>query len=196
MIDRDLKRSLGQMMHGVQVVGAQVDGQQRLYCSHWVSQVSFDEPIVMASVSPRHDTFPLIESSGFFSVSLLAGDQVAVGQYFSYPGRKFHRIASEYVTSWTPDAITPEVPVVVDAIAWLRCVVEDRKDLPDHALFFARVTHVMPGRLGQPPLTYSSRLGWRIASEKAREPGSSVRDQLLDRLAASGLETEFDPDPE
>jgi len=26
----------------------------RAYTSHWVSQVAFDKPIVMASVSPRH----------------------------------------------------------------------------------------------------------------------------------------------
>ena len=39
MIDRETKRSLG-----------------RLYTSHWVCQVSFEEPVVMASISPRHDT--------------------------------------------------------------------------------------------------------------------------------------------
>lgn len=192
MIDRELKRSLGQMMHGVQVVGAEDGGVQRLYCSHWVTQVSFDEPIIMASVSPRHDTYPLIESSGVFSVSLLAGDQVGVGQYFSYPGRKFRHIAHEYVTTWNLES--GSLPVVVDAIAWLRCAVVDRKDLVDHVLFFATVTDVMPGRLGQPPLTYSSRLGWRIASERAREPGTSVRDALLDRLAAAGFDSSFEPD--
>ncbi|MFM8380745.1 MAG: flavin reductase family protein [Actinomycetota bacterium] len=192
MIDRELKRSLGQMMHGVQVVGAENGGIQRLYCSHWVTQVSFAEPIVMASVSPRHDTYPLIESSGVFSVSLLAGDQVGVGQYFSYPGRKFRHIAQEYVTDWNLES--GSLPVVVDAIAWLRCAVVDRKELVDHVLFFAAVTDVMPGRLGQPPLTYSSRLGWRIASERAREPGSSVRDALLDRLAAAGYDSSFEPD--
>lgn len=194
MIERELKRSLGQMMHGVQVVGSEYGGVQRLYCSHWVSQVSFDEPIVMASVSPRHDTFPLIESSGAFSVSLLAGDQVGVGQYFSYPGRKFRYLAHEYVTTWNLDS--GSLPVVVDAIAWLRCAVIDRKELVDHVLFFANVTDVMPGRLGQPPLTYSSRLGWRIASERAREPGTSVRDELLDRLAAAGFDSSFESDPD
>lgn len=183
-------------MHGVQVVGAQVDGVQRLYCSHWVSQISFEEPIVMASVSPRHDTYPLIEASGCFSVSILAGDQVGVGQYFSYPGRKFHHIAAEYVTTWQARPETPDIPVVVDAIAWLRCEVEGRHDLADHTLFFARVTDVMPGRLGVPPLTYSSRLGWRIASEKAREPGVSVRDELLQRLSDAGLEADFESSEE
>ena len=97
MIDPTIKRSLGQMMKGVQVVGAHHDGVTRAYCSHWVCQVSFEEPIVMASVSPKHDTYPLIVGSGEFAVSILAGDQVDVGQYFSYPGRKFRYIVDEYL---------------------------------------------------------------------------------------------------
>ena len=52
MIDPLIKRSLGQMIKGVQVVGAADDGIVRGDCSHWICQVSFAEPIVMASVSP------------------------------------------------------------------------------------------------------------------------------------------------
>src|SRR6185436_12324394 len=115
MIDRDVKRSLGQMMKGVQVVGAHHDGVTRAYCSHWVSQVSFEEPVVMASISPKHDTHPLIAGSGRFSVSVLAGDQVAIGQYFSYPGRRFHHIAEEYLEELPGSRL----PVVPDCIAWL-----------------------------------------------------------------------------
>jgi flavin reductase (DIM6/NTAB) family NADH-FMN oxidoreductase RutF len=185
MIDPTLKRSLGQMMHGGQVVGAYHDGVSRAYCSHWVMQVSFEEPVVMASVSPKHDTYPLIEASGEFAVSVLAGDQVAAGQYFSYPGRKFHHLATEMLDVFPGT----ELPVVRDAIAWLRCSVVDHKDMVDHRLFFARVVDVHAGRLKDPPLLYSSRLGWRIAGEKAREPGTSVRDALLERLAAAGFDT-------
>ena len=64
------------MMKGVQVVAAAHDGTTRAYCSHWVCQVSFEEPILLASVSPKHDTHPLIEASGRFAVSILAGDQI------------------------------------------------------------------------------------------------------------------------
>ena len=49
MIDPVIKRSLGQMIKGVEVVGAHHAGITRAYCSHWVTQVSFEEPIVMAS---------------------------------------------------------------------------------------------------------------------------------------------------
>jgi len=182
MIDRELKRSLGQLINGVQVVGASHEGTERLYCSHWVTQVAFEEPIVLASVSPKHDTHPLIAASGRFSVSVLAGDQVAEGQYFSYPGRRFRQLAAEYVEDWDG------LPVVTNSISYLACEVFERKPMADHDLFFARVASVREGRLREPPLLYSSRLGWRTTGDKAREPGTSIRDRLLERLAALGLE--------
>ena len=189
MIDQDVKRCLGQMMKGVQVVTATHDGVTRGYCSHWVCQVSFEEPMLLASVSPKHDTHPLLAASGRFAVSILAADQVAEGQYFSYPGRRFRYLAPEYleaVDGWD---------VVPNAIAWLGCEVQQRIDLGegnalDHDLFLARVVAVGEGRLRQPPLLYSSRLGWRATGEKAREPGTSIRDALLARLADLGVADE------
>jgi flavin reductase (DIM6/NTAB) family NADH-FMN oxidoreductase RutF len=180
MIDRDVKRSLGQMMKGVQVIGATHDGTSRAYCSHWFTQVSFEEPIVQASVSPKHDTHALIVASGRFAASILAADQVAEGQYFSYPGRRFRYLADEYVEDWDG------LPIVPNAIAYLRCEVFDRTSVGDHDLFLARVTQTREGRLKEPPLLYSSRLGWQRAGGPAREPGTSIRDGLLARLGETG----------
>jgi flavin reductase (DIM6/NTAB) family NADH-FMN oxidoreductase RutF len=193
VIEQRIKQCLGQMIKGVQVVGANHDGVTRAYCSHWVCQVSFEEPIVMASVSPKHDTYPLIVNSGEFAVSILAGDQVAEGQYFSYPGRKFRYLADEYL-----DTLPGGLPIVRNAIAWLRCEVFQTMPMADHELFFARVVEVGAGRLKHPPLLYSSRLGWRITGDKAREPGTSIRDQLLERLAALGIvdDAAGDADPD
>jgi flavin reductase (DIM6/NTAB) family NADH-FMN oxidoreductase RutF len=180
VIDRTIKRSLGQMMKGVEVVAARHDGVARAYTSHWVTQVSFEEPIVMASVSPKHDTYPLMIAAGEFSVSILAGDQITEGQYFSYPGRKFQRIATEMLVDWPDEPAAP--PIVPNSIAHLRCRILSEQPMEDHRLVFARVEQVLEGRLREAPLLYSSRLGWRIANDKAREPGVSIRDQLLERL--------------
>ncbi len=190
MIDPVLKRCLGQMIHGVQVVGAAHDGIVRAYTSHWVTQVSFAEPIVMASVSPRHDTYPLMVGSGVFSVSMLAGDQILAGQYFSYAGHRFRYVVDDLLEI-RPDGL----PVVRDAIAWLRCETFQVVPMADHELFFARVTEVGAGRLREPPLLYSSRLGWRVTGDRARKPGESIRDVLLARLEAAGFDAgAFDAD--
>lgn len=182
VIDPATKRALGQMVKGVQVVGTAHGGVVRAYTSHWVTQVSFEEPIVMASVSPRHDTHPLMVAAGRFAVSVLAGDQVDVGQYFSYPGRRFHHVATEWLE------LVDGLPVVPGCIAWFACETFRREPMADHDLFFARVTAHGYGRLREPPLVYSARHGWRIASERARRAGTSVRDALLARVAAAGYE--------
>jgi flavin reductase (DIM6/NTAB) family NADH-FMN oxidoreductase RutF len=193
VIEPGIKRALGQMVKGVQVVGCTHDGVVRAYCSHWVSQVAFGEPIVMASVSPKHDTYPLMVASGRWSVSVLAGDQVDAAQYFSYPGRKFQYIADEYL-----ELLASGLPVVRNCIAWFTCETFETKVMGDHELFFGRIDEVGTGRLKAPPLLYSSRHGWRVMGDKARAPGESIRDRLLERLAASGiaLPTEVDDDEE
>lgn len=179
MIDLDLKRCLGHMIKGVQVVAAQHDGVTRAYTSHWVSQISFEEPIICASVSPRHDTHGVVVDSGRFAVSLLGADQVMQGQYFSYPGRKFRYCAPEYLADVDGWAVVP------GCIAWLGCEVVDAiRGRFDHDLFFARVVAHGEGRLSEPPLLYSARHGWRSTGGPAREAGVSIRDQLLARLDA------------
>ena len=199
MIDPVIKRCLGQMAEGVQVVTAEVDGIVRGYTSHWVGQVSFGEPIVMASVSPLHDTWPLLRDSGRFTVSLLAGDQVEQGQYFSYPGRRFERLLTDYLVEHHGAAQTSWW-AVDGAIAWLGCEVLAIHDsigggdtgAPvvelDHRLVFARVVEVGEGRLREPPLVYSSRQGWRVAATRARSAGVSVRDDLLARVEQARVE--------
>ncbi|MFM8862850.1 MAG: flavin reductase family protein [Acidimicrobiia bacterium] len=182
MIDPAVKRCLGQMIKGVQVVAATHDGVTRAYTSHWVTQVSFAEPIVMASISPKHDTWPLIEASGRFTVSLLAADQITEGQYFSYPGRKFHHIATEYIDDNDGN------PIVPGCIAWFTCETFDRTTIVDHELVFGRIVANGTGRLAEPPLLYSSRHGWRITGDKARERGVSIRDQLLERVRDAGFD--------
>ena len=59
---------------------------------------------------------------------------------------------------------------------------------------FAEVTEYGYGRLREAPLVYSSRHGWRVASDKARAPGESPRDALLARLAAAGFAAVADED--
>lgn len=186
VIDPAIKRCLGQMAEGVQVVSAAHESVVRAYTSHWVSQVSFAEPIVLASVSPRHDTWPPLAASGRFAVSLLAGDQVTEGQYFSYPGRRFDRLLTEYLEP-TPSPEDPRWWVVPGCIAWLGCEVLAIESSVgdhrlDHHLVFGRVVEVGEGRIGEPALVYSSRQGWRVASTRARAEGASVRDELLARI--------------
>ncbi|UCG41044.1 MAG: flavin reductase [Acidimicrobiia bacterium] len=175
MIDRNLKRALGQMTYGAYVVAATHEGTTRAFTSTWTFQLSFAEPVIGVSISPKHDTTPLIDATDRFTVSLLAGDQVEQGQYFSYPGRRFRHVG-DYLTD------VEGHPVVDGCVAWLGCRVLGRVPIRDHVLYVAEVDAYGEGRIKQPALTYSSRKGWRIADSPARQPGESIRDKLLAML--------------
>ncbi len=178
MIDRDTKRALGQLTYGANVVAAHHEGVVRAYTSTWTYQLSFEDPVVGISISPKHDTFPLIEATGEFTVSILAGDQIEQGQYFSYPGHRFKR-AIDYFDS------SNALPVIDACVAWLHCRVFEQVEIRDHLLLIADVVEVGEGRLEEAALTYSSRKGWRIADTPARERGRSVRDELLARIESA-----------
>lgn len=179
MIDPDIKRSLGQMSYGVSVIASRSGDLVRAYTSTWTYQVSFTEPVIAISSSPKHDTYPLIVETGWFTTSLCAGDQIEPAQYFSYPGRRFRHLG-DYLED------VDGHPVLRDCIAWLYCEVFDRVEVRDHTLFFAEVKKVGEGRLSEPPLVYSSRKGWRIADTPARTPGESVRDKLVRMVDEAG----------
>lgn len=179
MIDRTLKRVIGQMTYGAYVVACRSGDVTRAYTSTWTFQLSFEEPIVAISVSPKHDTFPLIERERWFTVSILAGDQIEQAQYFSYPGHRFQHVADYLVD-------VDGRPVVDGCIGWLHCRVESSIQVRDHLLFVGHVEAVGEGRLDEPALTYSSRKGWKIADSSARRPGESVRDRLLQMIDETG----------
>jgi flavin reductase (DIM6/NTAB) family NADH-FMN oxidoreductase RutF len=113
-------------------------------------------------------------------VSVLAVDQISEAQYFSYPGRRFRYVAPEYLTEQDGH------PIVPGCISWFTCDVFEQVPMADHQLVFGRISATGLGRLDQPPLLYSSRHGWRATGGKAREPGTSIRDQLLARLEPAG----------
>ncbi len=163
------------MTYGVYVVAVRSQGVTRAYTSTWTYQLSFEEPVIAISVSPKHDTYPLIDREGWFTASILAGDQIEAAQYFSYPGHRF-RYVGDYL------AEVDGVPVVDGCVGWLMCRVVERVPVRDHTLFIAEVERVGEGRLREPALTYSSRKGWRIADMPARTDGESVRDRLLAML--------------
>ena len=49
---------------------------------NWLSQASFDPPLIMAAVKSDSDTHPLIERTAAFAVNVLGEDQLDIGKAF------------------------------------------------------------------------------------------------------------------
>ena len=69
------KKVLRLFTYGMYVVSAHHNGEDNAFLANWLSQCSFDPPLVMVSVETDSRTLPMIRGSGFFAVHILASGQ-------------------------------------------------------------------------------------------------------------------------
>src|SRR5579862_1162169 len=92
-------------------------------------------PRLVTGISKRHDTWQLIESSGAFALHLVDESQLELIWRF---GLQSGRDTDKFAGLKTTTARTGS-PILVDAIAWLDCRVENRMDTGDRTLYLAEV---------------------------------------------------------
>lgn len=76
MLDPDARKSLlRSFTYGLFWVSAEHAGERGIFTANWVSQASFDPPLLMLSVERESSTLPLIRASGRFAIGPFRSDQ-------------------------------------------------------------------------------------------------------------------------
>jgi len=114
--------------HGDQIAAATVS---------WLTQVSFEPPLVMVALRQESRIHDLTRAGGRFGVNVLGQDQQEIAQAFFKPARVEPGTLSGY--AYRPGQ--EECPILVDVPAWFECrVVEVHAGQGDHTLFIGLVT--------------------------------------------------------
>lgn len=142
------KTVLRQFSYGLYAVTAAHGGERGVFTANWLTQVSFDPPLVAVSVERDSSTLGLIEASGRFAVCPLAEGQTELagnlGRPKSKAGDKFARY--ELATLETAAG----VPVLADALGWVVCEVTGEFPAGDSVLLLGLVIEAGVGREGEP----------------------------------------------
>lgn len=132
------KTALRAINYGLHILTA-VDGDDYGPAGvNWLSQASFEPPLVMVGIKADSDSHAVIERSGAFAISVLGEDQLDVGKAFfrtttvegdTLNGFRFER--------------GPETgaPLLVDLPYWFECRVTDTVRRGDHTVFVAEVVN-------------------------------------------------------
>lgn len=152
-----LRQALGEFATGVTVVTARnPDGRPVGITVNSFASVSLEPPLVLWSIgrhSPLHQVFA---TCGYWTVNILAADQLALSQRFSQPGAD--RFAD---LEWKPGA--GDTPLLAGCSAWFECRTEARHPGGDHTLLIGRVERFR--REPRPPLIFHGggyrELAWR-----------------------------------
>jgi flavin reductase (DIM6/NTAB) family NADH-FMN oxidoreductase RutF len=123
------------LVHGVYVVTTRFEDLVNGMTAAWVSQVSLNPLLIMASVAPPRYSHRLIRDSGIFAINVLDSTQVELAKRFGYKsGRKVDKFAG---LEWSSAATG--APILPQAFAYFDLKLTDTVNAGDHTLFVGQV---------------------------------------------------------
>ena len=157
-MDPNLKKQvLRTFTYGLYAVSCANEGEVNIFTANWLTQVSFDPPMVAVSVENISKPLPMILRSRKYTINVLrSGDRELAG--------KLGKSALQH-----PDKLVNITfhlglngcPILDDALAWVACEVRNTVEAGDSTLIIAEVIDV--GMLGEgQPLTMAES-GFRHA---------------------------------
>ncbi len=137
--------------HGVYIISVRTKEKINGMTAAWVSQVSFNPPMLMVSIAPARHTHNLINESGFFTINVLTEEQKDLAGHFGFQsGRNVDKFkGTDYF-----DAPRGS-PVLKAALAFFECKVVDTFRAGDHTLFIGEVLTAKLLRDDKKPLIFN-----------------------------------------
>jgi flavin reductase (DIM6/NTAB) family NADH-FMN oxidoreductase RutF len=158
MSKNDFSDVLAKIPYGVSVVtmgrgGAEVENGLTV---SWLSQVSFDPPMLMVAVDKLHYSLDLLRSTKNFCVNLLGEDQAVLAGRFAQQATmgegKLGGVAQRIADSGAA--------VLTEAVAYFDCEVTNAVEAGDHVMVIGRIDDAAVLR-DMAPLTSAAGLRYR-----------------------------------
>jgi flavin reductase (DIM6/NTAB) family NADH-FMN oxidoreductase RutF len=130
------KTALRMITHGLYLLTVRQDDRFNASTISWLSQASFDPPLVMVGVKADSLTHAMVEGSGHFAINLLTTDQTEMAQAFFKEATHEGTELSGYAFEAGP---VTGAPIFLDAPAWFECKVTEAVKRGDHTVVVAQV---------------------------------------------------------
>ena len=140
-LDGDLTKAMGRISGGLYIVTAsQGKGSNKLQSAmiaSWVSQASFKPPGITVAVAKDRAIEAFLQVGNHFVINVLKEDNYL--HLFRHFLKRFPPGADRFSNIAVLDDAAKGGPVLVEALAFLGCVVKQRLETPDHWIIYALV---------------------------------------------------------
>jgi flavin reductase (DIM6/NTAB) family NADH-FMN oxidoreductase RutF len=137
MMNEALRKNMAHMTYGIYLLTTRYADTINGMIASWVSQISYDPPLVLAAVHPNRYSHQLLEKSGVFALHILARDQTDLLARFKGPdpAAKFESVP------WSEGSTG--CPILADCIGSLECRITQTLAPGNHRLFVGQVVHAV-----------------------------------------------------
>ena len=125
--------AFAKMTYGIYVLTSRTDAAINAMIASWVSQVSYEPPLVMVAVHPNRYSHKLIMKGGAFALHVLASTQANLLSQFKGSNLKAKFASLEWTTGKTG------CPILKECLAYLECDLKTRYRPGNHTLFIGEV---------------------------------------------------------
>ena len=149
--------SLNQIGYGLYVIGSKAGDEINGMTANWITQTSFDPPLVVISVENDAHTRQLIDTGKVFSVNVIedSAEGRAMIERMVKPQKRVHnKLGDDDFTVGNTGA-----PLLSAALSWFECEVVQTIETGDHQLYVGKVVNAEVHREDGTPLSLRE-LGW------------------------------------
>jgi flavin reductase (DIM6/NTAB) family NADH-FMN oxidoreductase RutF len=139
-MDLEIKKTALRMIpYGLYVLTSEgSDGRVAAATVNWVTQASFEPPLVVVGVKADSGAHAVIKESGSFALNVLGKAQQSLAFAFFKPAeREGNTIAGEVFSNGKSGA-----PILGSAAAFLDCSLTDTVERGDHSIFVGEVVDI------------------------------------------------------
>ena len=132
-VENDLLQNLKHMTYGIYVLTTRFEDTLNGMIASWVSQISYEPPLILAAVHPNRYSHTLLHKSGHFALHIIARGQRDLLSRFKGPDpeKKFASIQwSEGLTG---------CPILKECIGFMECRIRQHLSPGNHTLFIGEV---------------------------------------------------------
>lgn len=140
------KQALRLFTYGLYVVMCNDNGTVNGFTANWLTQISFEPPLVAVSVENDSKSLPMILHSGMFTINVLrSGQRELAGKLGKSALKDPNKLANvNYVLN------EQGLPILLEGIAWVACAVRQHVEAGDSTLVVAEVVDAGIVGEGQP----------------------------------------------
>jgi flavin reductase (DIM6/NTAB) family NADH-FMN oxidoreductase RutF len=138
MDPQEKKKALRMVSYGLYIATSRgADGSAAAGTINWVSQSSFEPPLVMVGIKRDSSLHAAIEGGGGFAINVLGKSQKNMAISFFKGGV----LEGEKLNGFPCRAGETGAPILLDVPGWFECRVKDSVRRGDHTVFVAEVVN-------------------------------------------------------
>lgn len=136
--ERQRRLALRMLTYGLYVLGVEHRGELVAATVTWVTQGSFEPPLVVLGVKKDGAVYTLLREGRRLALSILGADQLDVARAFF----KAPRAENGTIAGFAYEVAVTGAPILTDAPAFLEAEVLHADESGDHAVVIARIVNV------------------------------------------------------